>query len=57
MPSVIFPPRGIVKEGGPTPAEIHLNCDRHHGIIRLGLQYLHHGWRQPDLDAFVPELW
>jgi hypothetical protein len=37
--------------------KIPINCDRHHGMIRLGSHYLHHGWGQTELEVFVPELW
>ena len=37
--------------------EISINCDRHHGMPRRGSHYLHHGWGQPEFNAFVPQLW
>jgi len=39
------------------PPEISINCDRHHGMPRRGSHYLHHGWGQPEFNAFVPQLW
>ena len=39
------------------PPGIPFNCDRHHGTIRLGSQYLPYGWGQPDSKASMPGLW
>jgi hypothetical protein len=46
-----------IVRGMPSLPEISINCDHHHGIIRLGSHYLYHGWGQSEFKAFVPELW